>query len=352
VPQQAISAYMSRDSSAMEEEKNGVIRFQVISNDGKPEHMIWLIGLKNIFSQQLPNMPKEYIVRLVLDRRHQSMIVVKHGKAVGGITMRPYYDQGFAEIAFCAITASEQVKGYGTRLMNHLKEWVKTRDIDQFVTYADNYAIGYFKKQGFQKAPPGGDPRWEGYIKDYDGGTLMECSINAKIPYLAIKDMVQQQQEAIQKKIMSMTNSQRIHPGLVFPPGTTKIDPYTIPGVVEAGWKPRDKPSLRGREEQALPLEERLKSILIQLKKHSASWPFHEAVDGDVVRDYYKIITKPMHLGEMESKVEQNKYDTPEEFRDDLQLIVDNCRKYNAPNTQYFKAADIWETFWRSKFLS
>ena len=35
----------------------------------------------------------------------------------------------------------------------------------QFVTYADNYAIGYFKKQGFQKAPPGGDPRWQGYIK-------------------------------------------------------------------------------------------------------------------------------------------------------------------------------------------
>ena len=30
--------------------------------------MIWLITLKNIFSQQLPNMPREYIARLVLDR--------------------------------------------------------------------------------------------------------------------------------------------------------------------------------------------------------------------------------------------------------------------------------------------
>lgn len=27
-----------------------------------------LIGLKNIFARQLPNMPKEYIVRLVMDR--------------------------------------------------------------------------------------------------------------------------------------------------------------------------------------------------------------------------------------------------------------------------------------------
>lgn len=27
-----------------------------------------LIGLKNIFARQLPNMPKEYIVRLLMDR--------------------------------------------------------------------------------------------------------------------------------------------------------------------------------------------------------------------------------------------------------------------------------------------
>ena len=56
----------------MEEEKNGTIRFQVVTNDGKPEHMIWLIGIKNIYSQQLPNMPKEYIVRLVLDRQQRA----------------------------------------------------------------------------------------------------------------------------------------------------------------------------------------------------------------------------------------------------------------------------------------
>ena len=86
--------------------------------------------------------------------------------------------QHFAEIAFCAITASEQVrcglllgrrglasrasrvltqrddkqvKGHGTLLMNHLKQHVKRQQINYFLTYADNYAIGYFKKQGFSK---------------------------------------------------------------------------------------------------------------------------------------------------------------------------------------------------------
>ncbi len=40
---------------------------------------------------------------------------------VGGITYRTFPDQGFGEIAFCAITATEQVKGFGTRLMNYTK---------------------------------------------------------------------------------------------------------------------------------------------------------------------------------------------------------------------------------------
>jgi hypothetical protein len=50
------------------QEDAGRLRFVCHSNDGIDQHMIWLIGLKNIFARQLPNMPKEYIVRLVMDR--------------------------------------------------------------------------------------------------------------------------------------------------------------------------------------------------------------------------------------------------------------------------------------------
>lgn len=52
---------------------------------------------------------------------------------------------------FCAVTSSEQVKGYGTHLMNHLKDYSTQRGIKHFLTYADEFAIGYFKKQGFSK---------------------------------------------------------------------------------------------------------------------------------------------------------------------------------------------------------
>ncbi|XP_039114878.1 histone acetyltransferase GCN5-like [Dioscorea cayenensis subsp. rotundata] len=91
---------------------------------------------------------------LILDffRSHKSMMVIRHNNVVGGITYRPYTSQRFGEIAFCAITADEQVKGYGTRLMNHFKQ--HARDVDGFIhflTYADNNAVGYFIKQGFTK---------------------------------------------------------------------------------------------------------------------------------------------------------------------------------------------------------
>jgi histone acetyltransferase len=136
----------TRDEYAKTEEERGIISFPVVTNDGAPTHSIALIGLKNIFSAQLPKMPKEYIVRLVMDRNHRSMCIMKKSpsspggqKVIGGITFRPFASQAFAEIVFCAITSTEQVKGYGTRLMNQLKEHVKTEGIRYFLTYADNY---------------------------------------------------------------------------------------------------------------------------------------------------------------------------------------------------------------------
>jgi ribosomal protein S18 acetylase RimI-like enzyme len=125
--------------------------FRVIRNDGERRSLVWLTQAKNIFATQLPKMPREYIARLVFDRKHRSLLVLKRDRVIGGITFRPFLPQGFAEIAFCAVTSSEQVRGYGTRLMNHLKEAAKMDGISNFLTYADNFAIGYFRKNGFSK---------------------------------------------------------------------------------------------------------------------------------------------------------------------------------------------------------
>jgi hypothetical protein len=63
-----LAAPPSARGLAQEKERTGELRFDTITNDGKDETMVHLITLKNIFAKQLPKMPKEYIVRLVLDR--------------------------------------------------------------------------------------------------------------------------------------------------------------------------------------------------------------------------------------------------------------------------------------------
>ena len=41
------------------------------------------------------------------------------------------------------------MQGYGSMLMNHFKMHIKNTypGMMHFLTYADNYAVGYFKKQ-------------------------------------------------------------------------------------------------------------------------------------------------------------------------------------------------------------
>lgn len=67
-------------------------------------------GAQEIFHAQLPKMPKEYIVRLVFDRKHRSIVLCKSGTPIGGITYRPFIEQKFGEIAFCAVVGNAQVR--------------------------------------------------------------------------------------------------------------------------------------------------------------------------------------------------------------------------------------------------
>lgn len=49
--------------------------------------------------------------------------------------------------------------------------------------------------------------------------------------------------------------------------------------------------------------------------------------------DYTFIIKNPMDLGSVSEKLRTDKYRFVEEALDDLQLIWDNCKSYNHPDT-------------------
>ncbi|RLN71966.1 hypothetical protein BBJ28_00014277 [Nothophytophthora sp. Chile5] len=331
---------LSRDDMAKMEEDSGKLKFDVISNDGTVEHMIQLTTLKNIFAKQLPKMPKEYIVRLVFDRNHRSMLILKNGThVIGGICYRPFEPNHFAEIAFCAINASDQVKGYGTRLMNHLKEYVKTKKITHFLTYADNYAIGYFKKQGFTKVVSMPRPNWYGYIKDYDGGTLMECTIHYQINYLRITSMIHMQRKvrtgrcsAIQDKIKQHSHAHIVYPGLKKFADGRLMDIYMVPGVSKFAFRvTRDQGSLKTQ----------LSQLLKAVYSHRSAWPFHEPVDTTIVVDYLEHIKEPMDLQLINKRVESGAYLSKAAFKADLDKMCDNCTTYNTPDTNYYKCVAL-----------
>jgi histone acetyltransferase len=73
---------------AVLEERAGDIQFRVVNNDGDKDSFIILTGLKCIFQKQLPKMPKDYIARLVYDRTHLSIAIVKKPLEVVGGSLR------------------------------------------------------------------------------------------------------------------------------------------------------------------------------------------------------------------------------------------------------------------------
>lgn len=253
--------------------------------------------------------------------------------------------------------------------MNHLKEVVKHDNIEYFLTYADNYAIGYFKKQGFTKIITMDKNRWYGYIKDYDGGTLMECKIHQKINYLKIKELITKQRQLVYDKIKTISNSHIVYPSLTLFNDSSVSLPINIediPGVAEAGWKPGSslvplnnnnntsttqpiRGSTRGlpptishnlpNDPALIQLSAKLGSILKGIKGARDSWPFATPVDGKVVTDYYTVIQYPMDLQTMTNKLNKFEYKTIKQFVDDFKLIIGNCMTYNSEETTYYRAA-------------
>ena len=62
------------------------------------------------------------------------------------------------------------------------------------------------------------------------------------------------------------------------------------------------------------------------------TYPFHTPVNAKVVKDYYKIITRPMDLQTLRENVRKRLYPSREEFREHLELIVKNSATYTGKN--------------------
>uniref|UniRef100_K1PWR6 Transcription initiation factor TFIID subunit 1 n=1 Tax=Magallana gigas TaxID=29159 RepID=K1PWR6_MAGGI len=82
-----------------------------------------------------------------------------------------------------------------------------------------------------------------------------------------------------------------------------------------------------------------LENIIVQMKAIENSWPFHQPVNRKFVKDYYDVIKHPMDLSTLLKNVQSHKYQTREQFLHDVDLIHQNCEKYNGPGSNYTKTA-------------
>ncbi|OMJ65818.1 hypothetical protein SteCoe_37571 [Stentor coeruleus] len=319
------------------------IEFKVISNDGTPDNLIKLVKLKNIFRKQLPKMPGEYIVRLVLDRKHKSMIASKGNQIIGGVCFRYFDGQCFSEIAFLAVTYSEQVRGYGTMLMNNLKNYVMKESIRYFLTYADNFALGYFKKQGFTTDvdPILPENVWKGYIKDYDGGTLMLCKLDPDIDYTVIHQNIKAQLEFVKELIDGISPSKICREPPESLKGNNSCEIEEIDGIKQVHYDPSLEISYQDEEKDAKT--GCFNFIIEQMLSDNSSWPFKEPVGPEVAPDYYEIIKDPIDLHTMQDRVNNGYYDSITKFVDDVDRMFKNCRSYNKKDTVYYKMAEKLE---------
>ncbi|KAI0517780.1 bromodomain-containing protein [Xylaria bambusicola] len=77
-------------------------------------------------------------------------------------------------------------------------------------------------------------------------------------------------------------------------------------------------------------LYEALEKVLTELKAHTEySTPFLQRVNKRDAPDYYNFIKQPMDLGSMTKKLKSLNYKSKTDFVTDLNLIWDNCLRYN-----------------------
>nr|XP_040036591.1 transcription initiation factor TFIID subunit 1 isoform X3 [Gasterosteus aculeatus aculeatus] len=109
----------------------------------------------------------------------------------------------------------------------------------------------------------------------------------------------------------------------------------------------------RRRTDPMVTLSSVLESIINDMRDHPNTYPFHTPVNAKVVKDYYKIITRPMDLQTLRENVRKRMYPSREEFREAVEVIVKNSATYNGakhPITQVAQSMlDLCDTKLKEK---
>lgn len=296
-------------------------------------------------------MGAEYISRLVFDFNAVTVTILHEGQVMAGICARVFTVEEFLEIVFCAVDSTLQQRGYGRLVMNYLKMVSQCHGYYDLLTCADNEAVEYFKKQGFNDKAIRMDPkRWVGRIKDYDGVTLVHCIIYPEIDYMNLAAIVQKQINFTEERV-----GKRMHPSLFkdserwvpYKQAPLYLNRSLVSIVKETDTRKRrseESSLLKDYDERMETLRLKLLDVLDKLEQDERFGSvFAMPVTEDIAQGYFDIITKPMDFYTIRRRLTRFRdyYKKPEMFKADIELMVSNCKQFNQSDQIYYKCANM-----------
>ncbi|KAA1114250.1 hypothetical protein PGT21_001821 [Puccinia graminis f. sp. tritici] len=125
-------------------------------------------------------------------------------------------------------------------------------------------------------------------------------------------------------------------PGGSSPP---RLPPPDVPSKLAAALIRKPKPPPKPKKFQAsgmtIPDHKMCQNLLKKLASNPLSQPFRKPVDPirESAPNYFNIISNPMDFKTMGLKLEMGQYPNREAFKDDVNLIFNNCKTYNLPDS-------------------
>lgn len=137
----------------------------------------------------------------------------------------------------------------------------------------------------------------------------MHCELHPSIVYTQFSAVIRKQKEIIKELISQRQNgTQNIQPGLTcFKEGVRCIPIEAIPGLREINCRQLGRRVPDPIDECVDPekLGQTLMQVLVNIRQHSAAWPFLKPVDKNEVPDYYDHIKYPMDLKTIQERLKK-----------------------------------------------
>ncbi|XP_016364401.1 bromodomain adjacent to zinc finger domain protein 2B-like isoform X2 [Sinocyclocheilus rhinocerous] len=90
--------------------------------------------------------------------------------------------------------------------------------------------------------------------------------------------------------------------------------------------------------------------LLAELERHQDAWPFLTPVNLKSVPGYRKVIKKPMAFSTIREKLVSSQYQNLETFIIDVNLVFDNCEKFNEDNSDIGRAGHNMRKFFEKRW--